>query len=565
MNRTKNRRRRRLIAVSLFGVVSSSPAMAAFIRSSQPYVGVTHHQYIQLRGDTTTLPTFAREIVVNILEIDVTAAGINFRMQPSNGALPGEVTRQTTRGFVNSASAQIGINGDFYDTNPPYPSQGGLFFTDVVHINASNGEVYSPAAGSETLFNITAANLPSIRTAGAAGSTTGAGGFSLYNAIGGNQRILTGGAVSAPNDSYTNTLNPHTAIGVSQDQSKVFLLTVDGRQNDYSEGMFTTEVASLLFQFGAWDAINVDGGGSTTMVMDDSNDAVQNARIVNSPADNSTPTGPGTERLIANSLAVFAQHRPGYVPLPAIPYPGQTGVVQNITSPTLFDNFEGSRGHFATTTSGSNGNIAAATNSAVDADHSILGDSSLKLNIVNTNATPARMQMRLLSGGGTAGNNLHDGKAMGSSGFIGFWLRLEAGNTPLYVASLLDDGTTTSNGLERAAFKLVTADGEWHLYEWSLADLDQWFNFNAGNGGIDGPNAFLDALYFSSAPATSGGTNWNGTVWIDAVGYNPFGSTAVLVPEPAALSMIGLSAMLLRHRNKRTDEDRVPRPLSSAG
>ncbi|HRK31756.1 MAG TPA: phosphodiester glycosidase family protein, partial [Tepidisphaeraceae bacterium] len=483
-------------------------AHAAFIRSAQPFVGVTHHQYIQLRGDTTTLPIFPREIVVNILEVDVTTPGVAFSMQPGNGALPGEVTRQTTRAFVNSAGAQIGINGDFYDTAPPYPSQNGQFFTDVVHINASDGDVYSPAAGGEALFNITQNNVPSIRTAGAAGSTTGSGGFSLYNAIGGNQRILTNGVVSAPNDSYTNTLNPHTAIGVSQDQTRVFLLTVDGRQGDYSEGMFTTEMASLMRDFGAWDAINVDGGGSTTMVMDDSNDSTQNARVINSPADGSSQTGPGTERLIANSLAVFATHRAGYVPLPAIPYPGQTGVVPNITQPTMFDDFEGSRGRFTSTSSGSNGNIAAATSSSVDTTYSKSGNSALKLDIVNTNATPSRMQMRLLSGGGTAGNNLHDGKAMGSSGFFGFWLRLEPGNDPLWVASLLDDGTTTSNGLERSGFKQVIADGEWHLYEWALADPDQWNNFNAGNGAINGPNAFLDAIYFSSTPASSGGPNW---------------------------------------------------------
>lgn len=527
-------------------VVAAGQSASAGILSAQPFIGVTHHQIFRSVNEPANSPTFnyPRELVINLLEIDLTAPGIAFRMQPGNGSLPGEVTRSTTRGFVNSINAQIGINGDFYNTNPPYPPQGSNFFTDVTHVGASNGDVYSPAAGGEALFNISALNVAGIYTAQGAGGTGTVQGVPLYNAIGGNQRILTGGQVSAPNDSYTNTLNPHTAIAVSQDRTRVFLMTVDGRQNDYSEGMRTTEMATLFLQFGGWDAINVDGGGSTTMVMDDLHDGLQNAHVINSPADNATPQLPGTERLVANNLAVFATPNPSYVPLPAPPRPGVTGVLPTIPDLVVLDNFEGSKGRFgsAPNASGSSQHVAAASQTTLDTTQAQAGQSSLKLDIVNTGGDPARMQLRLLSGGGTPTNNVVDGGAMGPNGFVGLFLRLEPGSDPLYASLLIDDGTSTATGLERSSFQQIIADGEWRLYEWNLADPDAWFNFSGGNGTIDGPNAFIDALYFSSAPATSGGTNWSGTVWIDTVAYNPSGNLSSLIPEPAGAAVLAAAA-----------------------
>src|SRR5690606_3620431 len=110
-----------------------------------------------------------------------------------NGSKPGEVTRMRTSSFVNSVGAQMGINIGFYDTAASYPPKNGEYYTDLVHISASEGDVYSAAAGGEHLFNITADNVPSIRIAGSAGSTTARNNFTLYNAAGGNLRILSGG------------------------------------------------------------------------------------------------------------------------------------------------------------------------------------------------------------------------------------------------------------------------------------------------------------------------------------------------------------------------------------
>src|SRR5688572_21196347 len=295
-------------------VLLTAGTASAGVLTASPFIGITHHQFVKAHNEPSNSPTFnwPRELVVNILEINMTAPGLSFRMQPGNGPDPGEVARMTTRNFVNSINAQIGVNGDFFNTAPPYPFPN----TDVTHIAASNGDIYSANGGNDPTFNVSATNEPRIVRGSGPGTTTNTAGITLHNAIGGNQRILNNGTVSAPNDPYTNTLNPHTAIAVSQDRSRVLLMTVHGRQTDYSERMFTTDNANLFLHVGGWDAINIDGGGSTTMVMDDDGDAVQDARIINSPSDNATPQMPGTERLVANNLAVFAMPNPGYVPLP---------------------------------------------------------------------------------------------------------------------------------------------------------------------------------------------------------------------------------------------------------
>ena len=84
--------------------------------------------------------------------------------------------------------------------------------------------------------------------------------------------------------------NPRSAAGISKDGSTLYLVTVDGRRPT-DAGMTLTELAKVMMQLGAHEAMNFDGGGSTTMVIDGS--------VVNSPSD---ATG---EREVGNALALI--------------------------------------------------------------------------------------------------------------------------------------------------------------------------------------------------------------------------------------------------------------------
>lgn len=85
--------------------------------------------------------------------------------------------------------------------------------------------------------------------------------------------------------------HPRSAIGVKEDGS-VFVVAMDGRQTGYSQGATLYEMADLMLSYGAVTAYNFDGGGSTTMVLRDENDAFN---VVNQPSD-------GTPRAVTNSI-----------------------------------------------------------------------------------------------------------------------------------------------------------------------------------------------------------------------------------------------------------------------
>ena len=92
------------------------------------------------------------------------------------------------------------------------------------------------------------------------------------------------------NINFLTARHPRTFVGFDRDTTRLFLCVVDGRQQ-MSIGMNFREMAEFLLSIGVWNAINFDGGGSTTMVI--------RGKIVNSPSDK---TG---ERPVANSFQVI--------------------------------------------------------------------------------------------------------------------------------------------------------------------------------------------------------------------------------------------------------------------
>jgi exopolysaccharide biosynthesis protein len=80
----------------------------------------------------------------------------------------------------------------------------------------------------------------------------------------------------------------------------LILIVVDGRQPFYSEGVTVQEMADLMIFYGGDNAINLDGGGSSTMVIQDP--ATGEYRVMNSPINFLW----GRERPVANHFGVFA-------------------------------------------------------------------------------------------------------------------------------------------------------------------------------------------------------------------------------------------------------------------
>lgn len=127
----------------------------------------------------------------------------------------------------------------------------------------------------------------------------------LRTAIGGDPDdwLLEDGEVTSSTSDFATLRHPRTAVGLSEDGTTAYLAVVDGRQAQ-SIGASLPELGRFLGQLGADDAINLDGGGSTTMVARLPGDA--GTSVLNSPSD-------GGERLDANGLGLFTPEGSGEV------------------------------------------------------------------------------------------------------------------------------------------------------------------------------------------------------------------------------------------------------------
>jgi exopolysaccharide biosynthesis protein len=89
---------------------------------------------------------------------------------------------------------------------------------------------------------------------------------------------------------FASDLHPRTAIASLAD-GRALLLVVDGRQPTISVGMSLDQLARLLLEFGAVEGMNLDGGGSTVMVVQ--------GKVVSHPSD---PIG---ERPVSDAIVVL--------------------------------------------------------------------------------------------------------------------------------------------------------------------------------------------------------------------------------------------------------------------
>lgn len=110
----------------------------------------------------------------------------------------------------------------------------------------------------------------------------------VKQAIGGGPILMKDGQVVVDDDKVRH---PRTAVGINADS--IFWVVVDGRQPELSVGMSLPELAGLMRDLGCTDALNLDGGGSTTLWLE--------GRVMNSPSD-------GRERSVANALVLLQKN-----------------------------------------------------------------------------------------------------------------------------------------------------------------------------------------------------------------------------------------------------------------
>jgi len=194
---------------------------------------------------------------------------------------------RTTSEFLDEFNCQVAINGSIFDVFAR--KRGDPMY--VEDLSLSRGNLYLSSNKWDALLISTNRKAWIAR---APVDTTGA-----YNGLSGFYALL----VNGKNNGTMKSRNPRTAAGISRNGRYLILMTIDGRQPGYSEGTTTAETAEWIRKLGAYNALNLDGGGSTALVIEAAD---------RSPVVLNRPCGPpvGTERRVANHLGVFAEPLP---------------------------------------------------------------------------------------------------------------------------------------------------------------------------------------------------------------------------------------------------------------
>jgi hypothetical protein len=258
-----------------------------------------------------------------VMDRIVTTLTLDLPDGPATGGGPlNEINRQVRTATDNTApiTGELLIYDDRYGTAIQAPA-GSIVLTVEGLALRSSGRAEGVVVNQRVLSALTPVSVPAghhllvaygsrlpalngVEVGSRVGITTT---IAPYNSPAANWEGLTGGLAGGQllvqngarrslaewrtqnfGESHITSRNPRTAIGRSSD-GRAMLVTVDGRQSGWSVGMTVRELADTMIALGAVDALNLDGGGSTTMTI--------NGRIQNRPSD--------TGRAVASGLFVY--------------------------------------------------------------------------------------------------------------------------------------------------------------------------------------------------------------------------------------------------------------------
>ncbi|MDO9634285.1 MAG: phosphodiester glycosidase family protein [Paludibacter sp.] len=244
-------------------------------------VVATEIKYLSMKG--LSMKIFIFEVDLTNPAISIEASSPNnqnvFAMQP--------MTVQATFADQPGNLVYGGINGDFYNMTTGQPRS--IFYKKGVAVKTAFQD------DSRTFFAITNDKKAMVGD----GTTYPAVQENIKEAVGGLYWLVSDSILIKQTDT---SVEPRTCIGVSKDQKKVYMMAVDGRNFWYSNGMNFEELAKCMMALGAYNSVNLDGGGSTTFFIRNTPDFTDDRfEIRNWPSDNG-----GAERAVANGLLIIS-------------------------------------------------------------------------------------------------------------------------------------------------------------------------------------------------------------------------------------------------------------------
>ena len=247
------------------------------------YDGITYRRKVH---------TEPRPWIAHIITIDLHTDGISFLVTPPDDRKSDTpLNARTTTTFLRDYNLQIAVNGGEFS-----PWHSNSFLDYYPHVGdpvaptgfaASRGKKYSE--GNRPVLYISKDNVATFEKPSG----------KIYNAISGSHMLIVEGEPIEGLDSEIPA--PRTALGVDFGPDRLVIVVVDGRQPFYSEGATLTQLADLMIEYGVYTAMNMDGGGSSTLVIENERGK---SEVLNSPIDSHIP---GRERPVANHLGVYVE------------------------------------------------------------------------------------------------------------------------------------------------------------------------------------------------------------------------------------------------------------------
>ena len=273
-----------VLALTLSGAGSAARAdsgrydVTSTVRNISPGVNETEY-YTNTTANDDQVVSYA--ITVDLSQSTIIAG---YKDYDTSGSWGMQTVREQAAAAESARGVNVvaAVNGDFYNMGTGQP-------TGVL---VMNGQVVNNAAG-RNYFAILKDGTAVIRTGSLQGDEA--------EAIGGALMLISDGEIAVVgNDSYYTTKQPRTAVGITAD-GQVVIVVADGRQAPTSSGYTYIELAEKMLELGCVDAINLDGGGSTTYLAQYS--GTDELVLANTPSD-------GQERSVSSSLLVVSNSEP---------------------------------------------------------------------------------------------------------------------------------------------------------------------------------------------------------------------------------------------------------------
>jgi exopolysaccharide biosynthesis protein len=191
----------------------------------------------------------------------------------------------------------VAINGDFFDAQSTKDIEGkntGYIRGKAaapVGMAMTDGVLWHRPENARPYLEITTAKIAKLTETDPADPID----TNAVEIVGGGQIIERDGRAIPFASSFATNRHPRTVVGIDATGTQLTFLVVDGRQPKLSIGMTLAELSHEMIQLGCTAAINLDGGGSTTLVYRDPQ--TKKLAIMNSPSDSK-------ERSVADVLGV---------------------------------------------------------------------------------------------------------------------------------------------------------------------------------------------------------------------------------------------------------------------